>query len=294
MVGRRLREYQLESWLGAGGMGEVYRARDLKLGREVAIKLLPASVAHDPDRVARFRREAKILATLNHPHIAAIYALEESDGMVGLVLELVEGPTLAERLNDGPLPLPAALRLAREMALALEAAHAKGIVHRDLKPANIKLTPEGTAKVLDFGVAKAVTLPSDASTLATVDATREGMMVGTAPYMSPEQARGQAVGPRSDIWAFACVLYEALTGQRAFAGNTAVDCVAAVLERQPDWAALPPATPRPSSSSSASVSKRTRSSGRPIWARFGRCWKRHPGVQWPDGARAQCWRLPAV
>jgi len=242
-AGRRLGEYQFQSWIGAGGMGEVYRARDLKLGRDVAIKLLPPAVARDADRVARFRREARMLATLNHPHIAAIYALEESDDTLGLVLELVEGPTLADKLREGPLPLADAMTVARETALALEAAHAKGIVHRDLKPANIKLTPEGTVKVLDFGVAKAITAEPGADTIATADVTRDGVIVGTAPYMSPEQARGLPVGIRTDIWAFGCVVYEVFTGRRAFGGETAADCLAAVLERAPDWEALPPSTP---------------------------------------------------
>ena len=245
LVGRRLSEYELQSWLGAGGMGEVYRARDVKLGRDVAIKVLPTLLAHDADRVARFRREAQILATLNHPHIAAIYALEESDDVLGLVLELVEGPTLAERVIKGPVALNEALTIARQTADALEAAHAKGIVHRDLKPANIKFTPDGVAKVLDFGLAKAASdraMPA-VTALATVDATREGMILGTAPYMSPEQARGLAIDHRTDIWAFGCVLYEVLTGRKAFRGETVADCVAAILGKDPDWAALPASTP---------------------------------------------------
>jgi serine/threonine-protein kinase len=244
LIGRRLSEYELQELIGAGGMGEVYRARDLKLGRSVAIKVLPALLTHDVERVARFRREAQILATLNHPHIAAIYALEESEGMLGLVLELVEGPTLADRISEGPLAPVDALRIARQMADALEAAHAKGIIHRDLKPANIKLAPGGRVKVLDFGLAKATDRAvADATALATVDATREGMILGTAAYMSPEQARGMAVDERTDIWAFGCVLYEALTGRRTFSGTTAADCVAAILEREVDWALLPPGTP---------------------------------------------------
>jgi serine/threonine-protein kinase len=244
MVGRRLREYELQAQLGAGGMGEVYRARDRKLGRDVAIKVLPAPLAHDRDRVARFRREAQILATLNHPHIAAIYALEEVDDVLGLVLELVDGPTLAERLSTGPLAVREAVTVARQMAAALEAAHEKGIVHRDLKPANIKLTLAGTVKVLDFGLAKALAdraLP-DAG-LGPVDATREGVIVGTATYMSPEQARGLALDQRTDIWAFGCVLYETLAGRKAFSGKSVADCMAAILQREPDWNALPSSTP---------------------------------------------------
>ena len=243
LVGRRLLEYEVQSWLGAGGMGEVYRARDLRLARDVAIKVLPSSVASDSSRVARFRREAQILATLNHPHIAAIYALLETDDALGLVLELVDGPTLAEQLSGGPRPIPQTLQVARDVASALEAAHGKGIVHRDLKPANIKLTSDGIAKVLDFGLAKATGVSSDASTVMELGATRDGMILGTAPYMSPEQVRAQPVGPRTDVWAFGCVVYEALTGKRAFSGSSAADCLAAILERDPDWSALPPATP---------------------------------------------------
>ena len=245
LVGRRLGEYELQTSLGVGGMGEVYRARDLKLGRDVAIKVLPSLLAHDRDRVARFRREAQILATLNHAHIAAIYALEESDGVLGLVLELVEGPTLADRLTAGPLPVHEALAIGRQTAEALEAAHAKGIIHRDLKPANIKVTPGGTVKVLDFGLAtvgRDHTAPG-VSGLPTLDATREGMIVGTATYMSPEQARGLAVDRCTDIWAFGCVLFEMLAGRKAFQGETIADYVAAILGREPEWDALPASTP---------------------------------------------------
>jgi hypothetical protein len=245
LIGRRLSEYEVQEWIGAGGMGEVYRARDVKLGRDVAIKMLPAFLAGDRDRSERFKREAKILATLNHPHIGAIYALEESDGVLGLVLELVDGPTLADRLTAGPLPIPEALAMGRQTADALDAAHAKGIIHRDLKPANIKLSSNGVVKVLDFGLAKAAVEPIDSSATGrpTVDLTRDGVVLGTASYMSPEQARGLAVDTRTDIWAFGCVLYEALTGRRAFHGNTFADCFAAILEREPDWSALPSSTP---------------------------------------------------
>jgi len=245
LVGRRLSEYEVTARIGAGGMGEVYRARDVKLGREVAVKVLPATMAHDAARIARFRREAQILATLNHPHIAAIYALEESDDVVALVLELVDGATLADRIQQcrpGRLPLNDALTIARQMAEALEAAHAKGIVHRDLKPANIKAPGGGAVKVLDFGLAKAIDEEAtrDRLHLPTVHETQEGMIVGTAAYMSPEQARGLAVDKRTDIWAFGCVLYEMIAGRRAFEGDTAADCAAAILGGDPDWNALAP------------------------------------------------------
>ena len=245
LIGPRQSAYELTGWIGAGGMGEVYRARDVKLGRDVAIKVLPAPLAHDPERVSRFRREAQILATLNHSRIAAIYALEESDGVLGLVLELVEGPTLAERFRQGALPLDEAVAIACQIADALEAAHAKGIVHRDLKPANVKVTPEGVVKVLDFGLAKAAAGDSayEMSCAATIDATRAGVVLGTAAYMSPEQARGMAVDARTDIWAFGCVLYEALAGCKAFAGDTVADCLGGIVGKQPDWTKLPASTP---------------------------------------------------
>ena len=222
VIGRQLGPYRILSPLGAGGMGEVYRAHDSKLGRDVAIKTLPPEFARDPERLARFRREARALATLNRPNIAAIYGLEESDNVDCLVLELVEGETLAERIQRiGPLPVEKALDYARQVAEALEAAHSKGIVHRDLKPANVKVTPEGRVKVLDFGLAKAVRgveEDQDLSQLVTVTQleTIVGHIVGTPPYMSPEQARGKDVDSRTDIWAFGCLLYELLTGKRAF------------------------------------------------------------------------------
>lgn len=242
LVGRCFHQYEVRSWIGAGGMGEVYLARDVHLGRDVAIKVLPALVAGDEDRVARFRREAQILATLNHSNIAAIYALLDTDDLLGLVLELVDGQTLADRLRTGPLPAAEALQLGRDLASALEAAHLKGIVHRDLKPANIKLTPEGTAKVLDFGLAKATHVSAAVSTATEVGATRKGVILGTVPYMSPEQARGLPASPQADIWAFGCVLYEALSGNAAFAGTSVVESLAAILEREPDWGALPKGT----------------------------------------------------
>jgi serine/threonine-protein kinase len=245
LVGRRLSEYEITAHIGSGGMGDVYRARDVKLARDVAVKVLPARLAHDGARIARFKREAQILATLNHQHIAAIYALEESEDVVALVLELVEGATLAERLHQGALPVNEALTIARQTADALATAHAKGIIHRDLKPANIKAAVGGTAKVLDFGLAKAIgeETARDVSQLATVHATQEGMILGTAPYMSPEQARGLPVDNRTDIWAFGCVLYEMLTGRKAFNGDTVTDCLAAIVGQEPDWTLLPPSVP---------------------------------------------------
>ncbi len=251
LVGRRIGVYSIQSLIGVGGMGEVYRARDTRLGRDVAIKVPRALFAADPERLRRLEREARLLAALNHPHIGAIYGFEQTDAVNGLVLELVEGPTLADRLaqagSQGPgLPVDQALRVARQIAEALEAAHEKGIVHRDLKPANIKLTPDGTVKVLDFGLAKvaAVKTPDLAqSPTLSRGGTREGTIVGTAAYMSPEQARGQPVDKRTDIWAFGCVLYEMLTGRAAFARDTISDTTAAILEHEPDWQALPSGTP---------------------------------------------------
>ena len=247
-VGASLGPYVIVAPLGAGGMGEVYRARDTKLGREVAIKVLPEAVAQDTERLARFEREAHVLASLNHPRIAAIYGLEESEGRRGLVLELVEGETLAERVAAGPVPIDETLVIARQVAEALEAAHEKGIVHRDLKPANVKMTPDGSVKVLDFGLAKALANDPALSDVAssptlTAQATRAGVILGTAAYMAPEQARGRSVDKRADIWAFGALLFELLTGRRAFEGETVSDTMAAVLTRDPDWAALPAATP---------------------------------------------------
>jgi Tol biopolymer transport system component len=247
-TGARLGPYEIVSPLGAGGMGEVYRARDGKLNREVAIKVLPEAFAADKERLARFRREAQVLASLNHPHVAAIYGLEESGGVEALVLELVLGETVAERLAAGPLPFEEALEIARQIAEALEAAHERGIVHRDLKPANVKLTPDGKVKVLDFGLAKA--LAGDASSpdvsaspTLTAQATQAGVVIGTAAYMSPEQARGRSVDRRADVWAWGCVLYEMLTGRRCFEEETISDTLAAVLRAEPDWSLLPATTP---------------------------------------------------
>lgn len=239
--------YRVVALLGAGGMGEVFRARDSKLNRDVALKVLPSAYEFDPDRLARFRREAQALAALNHPHIAAIYGLEESNGRQALVLELVEGVTLAQRIEDGPVPLIGALTIARQIAEALQAAHEKGIIHRDLKPANIKITPAGVVKVLDFGLAKTavgdpeVTEASPAPDVA--GETRVGAVLGTAAYMSPEQARGLDVDARTDIWAFGCVLFEMLAGRKAFAADPASDPIAGMLEQEPDWSLLPKSTP---------------------------------------------------
>ncbi len=250
-AGHRLGPYEVVALLGSGGMGEVYRARDTNLGRDVALKVLPTAFALDPARVARFRREAQVLAALNHPHIASIYGLEESPGGLGLVLELVDGPTLADRLVHGALPLDEAWPIARQISEALEAAHDHGIVHRDLKPANIKVRADGTVKVLDFGLAKAfdpigIDAAADASqspTLISPAATRVGVILGTAAYMSPEQARGKTVDKRADVWAFGCVLYEMLVGTRPFAGDDVSQTMARVIEREPDWEALAKVAP---------------------------------------------------
>ena len=241
LLGRQLGSYKVVALLGRGGMGEVYRAHDGKLGRDVAIKALPADVARDLDRLARFRREARTLAALNHPNIAAIYGLEESGEQSFLVMELVEGETLAERLaRTGRLPWDEALRVAAQVADALDAAHAKAIVHRDIKPANIKLTPEGRVKVLDFGLAKSLlgARPGEEMTLTRLD-TQPGMVMGTPAYMSPEQVRGQATDQRTDVWAFGCVLYELCSARKAFPGPTVPDILAAVLHGEPEWSAMP-------------------------------------------------------
>ena len=244
MIGKPLNHYQILEQLGSGGMGDVYRARDTKLDRDVAIKILPADLAEDAERLARFEREAKLLAALNHPSVAAIYGLEEAGGIRFLVLELVHGETLERRLSKGPLPVEQAIEFCRQIAEALEVAHKQRIVHRDLKPANVIITPEGRAKVLDFGIAK-VDRPSERNgqTAIATDLTAAGTLIGTAPYMSPEQVRGTTVDTLSDIWAFGCVLYEALAGKRVFARETVADTLAAILEVEPDWNALPEATP---------------------------------------------------
>ena len=230
-------------------MGEVYRARDTKLNRDVALKVLPELLAHDPDRLTRFKREAQTLASLNHPHIAGIYGLEESGGVRAIVMELVEGDDLSQRIARGALPLDETLPIARQIAEALEAAHEQGIIHRDLKPANIKVRADGTVKVLDFGLAKAMepseALPSvsQSPTITTPAMTQAGVILGTAAYMSPQQAKGHAVDRRSDVWAFGAVLFEMLSGQRAFAGENVFDTVANVLTKEPDWERLPANVP---------------------------------------------------
>jgi serine/threonine protein kinase len=251
--GTRIGTFQITGRLGAGGMGEVYRARDTTLGREVAIKVLPDTFARDADRLARFEREAQVLASLNHQNIGTIYGVQnellEGNPMRALVLELIEGPTLADLLATGALPLEQSISLARQMASALDAAHERGIVHRDLKPANIKVRSDGTAKILDFGIAKAGVIAvispaaiNDAAT-ASLQSTRAGVILGTPGFMSPEQARGQEVDKRTDIWAFGCVLFAMLTGRTPFAGDTLSDAIAATLSSEPDWPALPPDTP---------------------------------------------------
>jgi Tol biopolymer transport system component len=248
-AGTKLGSYEVVAPIGAGGMGEVYQAHDTKLGRDVAIKVLPEAFAHDTERLARFQREAKMLASLNHPNIATIHGLEQSNGTSYLVMELVSGETLADRVKrEGAVPVEEALKIAVQIAEALEAAHEKGIIHRDLKPANVKVTPEGKVKVLDFGLAKAFagevadSNPSQSPTLSAV-ATMQGVLLGTAAYMSPEQARGKAVDKRTDIWAFGCVLYELLTGKQAFQGETVTEILAAVLKGEPEWQALHTNTP---------------------------------------------------
>jgi serine/threonine protein kinase len=280
-AGTRLGPYEIVAPLGAGGMGEVYRARDTKLNRDVALKVIPDTFALDPDRLARFKREAQVLASLNHPHIAAIYGFEDSGETHALVLELVEGETLEERLRHGSglmvdgygprrpstigyqpsaishqpsagLPIDEALSIARQICEALEAAHEQGIIHRDLKPANIKITPDGVVKVLDFGLAKlahpeATAGHADVTASPTITSpammTGVGVILGTAAYMSPEQAKGRPADKRSDIWAFGCVLFEMVTGTRPFDGEDVTDVMVAVLSKEPDWSALPARVP---------------------------------------------------
>ena len=274
MIGKTLSHYKVLEKIGQGGMGEVYRAEDTNLSREVAIKVLPEQFTQDPQRLARFEREAKLLASLNHPNIAAIHSFEHSDEIHFLVLELVPGETLAERVAKGPVPVEEALEVCRQIAEGVEAAHEKGVIHRDLKPANVKVTPEGKVKILDFGLAKAfeveppVTDISQSPTL-TEEMTRAGVILGTAAYMSPEQARGKPVDKRADVFAFGAVLYELLTGKRAFEGETVTDVLAKVLEGEPKWDALPGVLPST------------------IRFLISRCLKKDPGkrLQHIDGAR---------
>ena len=247
VAGTRVGPYEIVSLLDVGGMGAVYRARDSRLRRDVAVKVLLPAVVGDADRLARFAREARVLASLNHPHIAQIFGLEESNGVQALVMELVEGPTLADRIARGPLPLEEALRIAQQIAEALEAAHEQHIVHRDLKPANIKLRSDGTVKVLDFGLAKARDRAADGSernaTMSSAGLSVPGLVLGTACYMAPEQAKGLPVDRRADLWAFGCVVFEMLTGRRAFTGDSVPDVLVQVIEHTPDWQRLPAKTP---------------------------------------------------
>lgn len=248
VVGQSIAHYHVQAKIGMGGMGEVYRATDSRLDRDVALKLLPEKFARDTERMARFEREAKVLASLNHPNIASIYGLEESNGARALVMELVEGVTLAERIKRGPLPLDEALPIAKQIAEGLEYAHERGIIHRDLKPSNVNVRPDGQVKILDFGLAKAFegeTSEEEIENSPTLSAmaTRMGVLLGTAAYMSPEQARGKRVDRRADIWAFGCVLYEMLTGREAFAGETTSDILACVIRAEPDWSSIPTSVP---------------------------------------------------
>ncbi|MCH7873430.1 MAG: serine/threonine protein kinase, partial [Planctomycetes bacterium] len=246
--GTVLGHYEIVEPLGAGGMGEVYRAKDTRLGRLVAIKVLPELFSRDAERVARFQREAKVLAWLNHPNIAAIHGFDQSNGANFIAMEFVDGETLAKRFRSGPIPVEDALGFMKQVAEALEAAHEIGIMHRDLKPANVMITPDGRVKVLDFGLAKALVGESSQSDIGnsptiTAEHTRPGVVLGTAAYMSPEQARGKPLDKRTDIWSFGCVLYECLTGKHTFSGETASDLIAQILERDPDFDALPANTP---------------------------------------------------
>src|SRR6266704_3012854 len=245
-VGTRIGPFLVRSSLGEGGMGVVFRALDTRLQRDVALKLLPDHLAGDPERLARFQREAQVLASLNHPNIAQIYGLEESDHTRCIVMELVEGETLQERLKRGPIPVDETLPIAKQIADALEAAHESGLIHRDLKPANIKLTADGRVKVLDFGLAK-VFAPNTAemnlsNSPTLMSGSMPGVILGTAAYMAPEQAKGKNVDRRADVWAFGVVLYEMLTGRMLFSGETASETMAAVMMKEPDWTALPSKT----------------------------------------------------
>src|SRR5499426_27073 len=248
MIGTKLAHYEITTHLGSGGMGDVYQATDAKLGRSVAIKFLPEAFSHDTERVARFEREARVLASLNHSNIAAIHGLEEVDSRYFLVMELVSGETLADRIKRGPIPIEEILPIAKQIAEALEEAHEKGIIHRDLKPANIKLTPDGKVKVLDFGLAKAWEREQSNPALSnsptiSMAATNAGIILGTAAYMSPEQAKGRPSDHRSDVFGFGCVLYEMLTRRPAFEGEDATEILGRVVTADPDWSRLPVETP---------------------------------------------------
>ena len=248
-VGQTLSFYEILGPLGAGGMGEVYRAKDTRLDREVAIKVLPEELADDEERLRRFEREAKTLASLNHPNVAGIHGVDQEESVCFLALELVPGEDLETRLSRGPLAADEALDVCRQIAEGLEAAHEAGVVHRDLKPGNVRVTPEGVVKLLDFGLAKPIRPVGSGSGVSTAQsdsflATEEGLVLGTPTYMSPEQARGRAVDRRTDIWAFGCVLYECLTGERAFQGESFADVLAAIVGDEPDWSKLPALHPR--------------------------------------------------
>src|SRR5271168_614049 len=247
-VGDKIGHYEILSLLGQGGMGEVYRARDTTLKRDVALKVLPATVLRDPERMARFQREAEVLASLDHPNIGHIHGIVDSEDSRALVLALIEGPTLADRIEAGPIPVDEAVGIAKQIIEALEYAHDRGVVHRDLKPANVKITPEGVVKVLDFGLAKVLEDEPPPASLTnsptlTLGHTRTGVILGTAAYMSPEQAVGRPVDRRSDIFSFGAVLYEMLAGKRAFVGATTPDALEAVVKNDPDWSALPAGAP---------------------------------------------------
>ena len=260
--------FEIVAPLGAGGMGEVYRARDTRLHRDVAIQALPSSLSKDPERLGRFQREARLLAALNHPNVAAIYGLEEADGSPYLVMECVEGETLAAKLAAGPLPVEEALAVGVQIAAGIAAAHEAGVIHRDLKPANVMVRPDGSVKVLDLGLARTVEVSgSDPSLSPTVTsgATGTGVILGTAAYMSPEQARGRPLDKRTDLFSFGCVLYECLTGQRAFPGETVSDSLAAILRAEPDWNALPAETPPPIRRLLPAPSRKIRSAGSRTW-----------------------------
>ena len=264
LIGRLLGCYQVQARIGVGGMGEVYRALDTKLGRHVAVKVLPSRSVGDSGHMARFQREARLLATLNHPHIGAIYGFESFGDIHALILELIDGDTLADRVRFGPIPVKDTIQIANQIAEALDAAHSRGIVHRDLKPGNIKITPQSIVKVLDFGLAKAVTGDPDAAADTdqheTVSVNTEvGIILGTPAFMSPEQARGEPTDKRTDIWAFGCVLYQMLTGRSAFGRNSTIETLAAIVEGEPDLTALPLTRPLVSAGSWLTALKKTRS-----------------------------------
>ncbi len=245
--GTRLGAYEILAPIGAGGMGEVYKATDTALGRDVAIKVLPEAVAQDPERLGRFEREAKLLASVNHPNVATLYGFERDGDVRFLVMELVEGEDMATRLRRGPIPVGEAIGLFTQVADGLEAAHTKGIVHRDLKPANLKITDDGRVKILDFGLAKPMEPApgADVSESPTmgVRGTSAGVILGTGPYMSPEQAMGKAIDKQTDVWAFGCCFYEALTGKRTFQGESIPEIIVNINKQEPDWGALPSGTP---------------------------------------------------